>query len=235
MNIEAYREYMTAETLMGPNSALILQELLTAHPLQLSAPDIALDLGCGKGLTSLVLARETGAKVYASDLWTPAEENRKRFAEWGLPDRIVPFCEDANDLHFAEKTFRALVSVDAYHYFGTKRGFFAEKMLPLLKGGATVLLGVPGIRDAYSGRAEELLSEWLGNDAYMFRSPSEWKEIIGSSVRIGHIETWEMECFDAAWEDWLGTENPYAKGDRPYFETHIKPYSCLVGICVEIK
>lgn len=220
---------------MGPNSVRILGELLDRQPSALSGTDVILDLGCGKGLTSLVLAKETGAKVYASDLWIDAEENRKRFAEWSIADQIVPFCEDANDLHFEKNLFRALVSVDAYHYFAGKKGFFPEKVLPMLKDGAAVLIGVPGIREAFSGRSEELLSDWLGDEAYMFKSPTAWKEIIGDSDRIGSVETWEMECFDAAWNDWLNTGNEYAVNDQRFFDTHIKPYSCIVGISIRIK
>lgn len=235
MNIEAYRKNMTAETLMGPNSARILEELLCKQPLCLSDTDIILDLGCGTGLTSLILAKETGAQVYASDLWVSVDDNRKRFMKWGVEDRIIPFCEDANALHYDEKLFSALVSVDAYHYFGARRNFFAEKMLPMLRDKSTVLIGIPGIKDAYTGRSEELLAEWLGDEAGTFQSPTSWKEIIGSSDRIEAVETWEMECFDVAWNEWFATENEYAAGDKQYFDTHIKPYSCIVGICIKIK
>ena len=235
MNIEKYKDHLTSEILMGPDSARILGELLEKHPLGLSENDTVLDLGCGKGLTSFVLASETEAKVYASDLWITAEENRKRFSEWGVSDRIVPFCEDANELSFEKGLFDALVSVDAYHYFGTKKGFFAEKILPFLNDGAEVLIGIPGIKEEFSGKSEELLSLWLGNEAGTFRSPENWKEIIGVSDRIGYIETWEMECFDEAWDDWLKTGNEYAEGDKRFYESHIRPYSCLVGIYVKLK
>ena len=83
MNIEKYRKHMTAEMLMGPNSLRILEELLIKHPFTSSANASVLDLGCGKGLTSLAIANETGAKVYANDLWISAEDNTKRFSEWG--------------------------------------------------------------------------------------------------------------------------------------------------------
>jgi len=127
VNIETFRKYMTAEILMGPNSVIILEELLNKHPLGLTETDIILDLGCGKGLTSFVLSEETAAKVYASDLWIPAEDNKKRFVEWGIENQAVPFCEDANDLHFDKKLFRALVSIDAYHYFATKSSFLLKR------------------------------------------------------------------------------------------------------------
>jgi len=97
------------------------------------------------------------------------------------------------------------------------------------------LIGIPGIKTAYTGCSEELLVEWLGDEAYMFQSPTTWKEIIGNSDRIESVVTWEMECFDSAWNEWLDTENKYAIGDKRFFDTHIKPYTCLVGICIKIK
>ena len=112
---------------------------------------------------------------------------------------------------------------------------FLKKILPFLCDNAAVLIGIPGIKDEYAGRSEELLPEWLGNEAYMFKSPMEWKEIIGRHERIEKIETWEMGCFDLAWNEWLATENQYASGDKRFYETIIKPYTCFVGIYVKIK
>ena len=235
MNIEEYRKYMTAEILMGPNSLRILEELLARHPLTLSAESTVLDLGCGKGLTSFTLAKETGAKVYANDLWISAEDNAKRFSEWGVDDRIIPVHEDANDLHFEKGLFQALVSIDSYHYFATKKGFFEEKILPFLGNEAVALIGVPGIKDEFTGRSEELLSAWLGNEAYMFQSPRAWREIIGNNDRIEALETWEMGCFDLAWNEWFATEHKYALGDKQFFDNLIKPYTCFVGIYIKLK
>ena len=226
---------MTAEMLMGPNSLRILEELLVKHNLAISSDALVLDLGCGKGLTSLAIAKETGAKVFANDLWISAEDNSKRFANWGASEQIIPVHEDANDLHFDKGLFQALVSIDAYHYFATKKGFFEEKILPFLGNEAVVLIGVPGIKDEFTGRSEELLTDWLGNEAYMFQSPSAWREIISNNDRIRVLETWEMGCFDLAWNEWLATEHKYALGDKQFFETLIKPYTCFVGIYIKIK
>lgn len=235
LDINSYKQYISEETMMGPNSVRILAELFERYPLQLTADDQILDLGCGTGLTSLVIAKETGAKVYANDLWVSAEENGKRFARWGIGGQVMPVCEDANHLHFEQKQFSALVSIDSYHYFAGREGFFQEKILPLMKDGGVVLIGIPGLKDEYANRAEELLSDWVGDDAYMFKSPAHWKALIGRHERIESVKTWEMDCFDKAWEEWLAVNNQFARGDRQYFETIIRPYTCFVGICVKLR
>lgn len=235
MDISNYKKYISEETMMGPNSIRILEELFNKYPLQFTSDDLILDLGCGTGLTSLVIAKETGARVYANDLWVSAEENGKRFAQWGVGEQVIPVCEDANNLHFEEKQFNALISIDSYHYFAGYKGFFKEKILPFMKDSGVVLIGIPGLKEEYTGHAEELLSDWLGDDAYMFKSPKLWKELIGSSNRIELVETWEMDCFNKAWNEWLAVNNEFASGDRQYFETIIRPYTCFVGIYIKLK
>ena len=170
MNISDYKKYISSEYMMGPNSVRVLEELFDKYPLQLTSDDLILGLGCEKGLTSLIIAKETGAKVYANDLWISAEENEKCFALWGVSEQVMPVCEDANDLHFDKKQFNALVSIDAYHYFAGYEGFFQEKIMPFVKDGGIVLIGIPGLKDEYEGRAEELSSDWLGDEAYMFKN-----------------------------------------------------------------
>lgn len=235
MNIEEYRTHMTAELLMGPNSLRILEELLTKYPFAISYEASVLDLGCGKGLTSFAIAKETKAKIYANDLWISAEDNAKRFNDWGVGNQIIPVHEDANELNFDKGMFDALISIDSYHYFATKNGFFEEKILPFLSDKAQILIGVPGIKDEFTGRAEELLSDWLGEEAYMFQSPSAWREIIGNNDRIEILETWEMDCFDSAWNEWFATAHKYALADKQFFDNLIKPYTCFVGIYIKLK
>jgi len=104
-----------------------------------------------------------------------------------------------------------------------------------MKDDGVVMIGIPGLKEKYIGRAEELLSDWLGNDTYMFKSPKLWKELIGDSNRIQSVKIWEMDCFNKAWDEWLVTDNKFAINDRQYFETIIKPYTCFVGIYIKLK
>lgn len=230
-----YRQYVCAETMMGPNSVRVLESLLTKYPLTLAPSAAVLDLGCGTGLTSLVIARETGAKVYANDLWISAEDNQRRFDAWGVGGQVIPVHEDANDLHFPPRAFDALFSIDSYHYFAGDPGFFREKLLPFMKDGSVALIGIPGVKEAYAGRSDDLLVDWLGDETHMFKSPSRWKAIIGDDARIESVDAWEMDCFDAAWQEWFASDHEFARGDKRFFDALIEPYTCFVGIRVRMK
>ncbi|NLM49736.1 MAG: class I SAM-dependent methyltransferase [Clostridiaceae bacterium] len=234
MDIKNYEKYISAETLMGPSCVRILEELFEKYPQKFSKDDIILDLSCGTGLSSLVIAKETGARVFANDLWIREEENKKRFSEWGIYGQVIPFCADANNLSFDKGQFKALISIDSYHYFAGKEGFFQEKILPFMKDGGVILIAIPGLKEEYSDKGN-LLSDWLGDEAYMFKSAKCWEKLIGSHCRIKTLKTWEMGCFEKAWDEWFSVNNEYALGDLKYYETIIKPYTCFVGIYVKLK
>lgn len=232
MRSDQYQGYFVAENLMGPNSIRLLDELLTEYPLSFTTENCVLDLGCGTGLTSLFIAKETGATVYANDLWISEEANRKRFEAWNMQDRLVPVHEDANHLHFLPEMFDAIISIDSYHYFGGKEGFFAAKLLPFLKKGGMVLIVIPGMKHAYDGRSEELLIDWLGEECYMFQSANYWKQILGEHPGTEAIRTWEMTSFEMPWQEWFATGHEFALADQKIYESLIKPYTCFVGIMV---
>ncbi len=229
---EKYKKYFCVPYLMGPNGVRLLDEMLDAFPMKYTEDNSILDLGCGSGLTSLYLAYETGAKVFAADLWISEEDNRKRIEEWGMQDRIIPMQCDANDLQFDKQAFDAVVSVDSYHYFGGKEGYFIEKILPLLKKGGTALICVPGIKNKYTGRSEAYLGPWLGDEASLFRSADEWKQIIGKNRDIVSVKTWELFGFYIPWQEWFDTLHGYALKDKQFFDSVIRPFSCFVGIMV---
>ncbi len=231
---DKYSKYFTNEYLMGPNSIRLADELLLAYPLNIEANGIILDLGCGTGLTSLFIANETGANVYANDLWIDPEENLKRFQKWNMDKRIIPVHSDANQLDFQENFFDAVISIDSYHYFAGKKNFFKEKILPFVKNGGTVLIAVPGVKEEYEGRQKELLGEWLGDDYYMFHSCKWWQNIIGVSPCMEFVNTWELKNFKIAWEEWLQLDNIHTADDKKHY-SEIKKCTCFIGIAVKKK
>jgi len=67
---------------MGPNP-LWLTEFLT-QPFDLKPGMRVLDLGCGKGMTSVFLAREFGVQVYAVQSWDPPDDIWNNAKEYGV-------------------------------------------------------------------------------------------------------------------------------------------------------
>ncbi|MCM1082057.1 MAG: class I SAM-dependent methyltransferase [Clostridium sp.] len=232
MRSEHYRNYFKVPFMMGPNCLRFLDELLEEYPLQFTSDNLVLDLGCGSGITSLFIAKETGADVYANDLWVSEEENRKHFTDWNMNDKITPVCEDAANLQFDKEMFDAVISIDSYHYFAGKEGFFVDNILPYVKRGGIVLIAIPGIRHEYDGQSKELLTPWLGEDAYMFQSADFWKRMIGGHKDIEAVRTWELSSFELPWQEWFDTKHEFALNDENYFENYIKPFTTFVGIMV---
>ena len=235
MELTPYQPYLTSSYLMGPNSLRLLQELLGRIPLDLTPDSLILDLGCGTGLTSYALCRETGARVLANDLWISGEENAARFAAWGVGERVTPVHENADDLCFEPESFDAIVSIDSYHYFAGKKGYFEQKILPFLKPGGVAIFGVPGIREAFDMQTETLLEPWAHDESYMFRSPRQWRELLGDSPEIASVWVGELACFDEAWQDWLSTDHQYARQDAGFWESIIRPCTNFVGMIIRKK
>lgn len=217
---EKYRRYFTKEYLMGPNSFRLLDELIAKRP-EGARFDRTLDLGCGFALTSIFIANETDARsVCALDLWISATENYQRIRDNHLEDRIIPIHGDAMDMPFAHDYFDAIVSVDAYHYFGCKEGVFAEKILPFVKPGGHVMIAVPGLREAPKGELRELFETWAeGDDAQLFRTAEWWENLLREECgEQCDIAVREAECFDVAWREWFESGHEYGLRDREFLE-----------------
>ena len=227
MEQNAITEYEIQENMMGPSALILLEELLANT--QLRSGMRVLDLGCGKGLSSMYLATKFHVEVFAVDLWISATENWRRFVQHGLDNQIIPIHADAKELPFADQYFDAVVSVDAYHYFGNHDHYFAHTLLPLLKPQALVAIAFPGMKHEVFGAIpsemepfwnEEALDTWHGIEW--------WKPKFQAILHDFHI--WEMRCFDTAWQAWLSTENPHAIADREMIRTDRGRYMNLIGI-----
>jgi cyclopropane fatty-acyl-phospholipid synthase-like methyltransferase len=104
-------------TMMGPN-VLWLAEW-ASRDIGFQPGMRVLDLGCGKAASSIFIAKEFGATVWAADLWINPTENWTRIEAAGLADRVFPLQTEAHALPFADNYFDVIVSFDAFHYFGT--------------------------------------------------------------------------------------------------------------------
>src|SRR3954451_5743373 len=110
-------EWVTTSVTGGANS-LWLTEWLTAA-MDLRPGMRVLDLGCGRASSSILLLREFGVQVWATDLWFSAAENIERIRGAGVEDGVFPLHADARSLPFAPDFFDAILCIDSYPYFGT--------------------------------------------------------------------------------------------------------------------
>lgn len=87
----SYDARWTIENQMGPHALWLLEWLAPALGLDTLRPGArVLDLGCGRAMTSVFLAKEYDLQVTAADLWVKSEENAVRIAEAGVADRVLP-------------------------------------------------------------------------------------------------------------------------------------------------
>ena len=212
------------QTMMGPNALRILDELLARAPLPKNAR--VLDLGCGMGLTSMALAKGYGCTVTAADLWVAAEDNARRFAEAGLSDRITAVHCEAHALPFEAERFDAVVSIDSWHYFAAQSEYPSAHVLPLLKPGGLLLVGIPGLRHALDSVPADLRPYWV--DGMNFCTLSWWRELWLQCTGLTVRAAFDMRCHKQAWDEWLESDNEHAKNDvvmmdmeaGRYFATH---------------
>lgn len=231
---ETYKNLFTKEYLMGPNGIRLLEEMLEHYPLKRGLR--LLDLGCGKGLTSLYLARETDATVFAADLWISATENNALFHAWHVSDKVIPLHADANNLPFANEYFDAVICIDAFHYVGTQPHFFEQKILPLLKPNGAALLAIPGLKEEIHGKEPAVIREWLAGEEsefHLFHSREWWLNHLGKSDAFDIVQHFDLQCFDAAWNDWFSSQHEFALHDEKYFQKGVSNYLSTVGLIIK--
>ena len=238
MNYPLSKKYGTPRymaKIMGPNPLKLLEELLTDHRIPRGAT--VCDLGSGQGLTSVFMAKEYGFKVYAADLWSDPEENRRFFREEGLDEsRIVPVKADAEALEFGKEFFDAVVSTDSYNYFGRDPAYLDEKLLPFVKGGGYIYITVPGMKkDLHGDLPEELLLSWTPEQLDYLHDADYWRAITDKCVGAEVIEVSQMESNEEVWADWLMQENEYAVGDRKSMEAGGGKYLNFIKIVLRKK
>jgi len=229
---EANVEFLKT-TMMGPN-AMRLAEALASH-LQIDEETRILDLGCGRGLSTLLLAQKYGASVFAADLWISPTENYKRFQALGIADHVVPIFTDATKgLPFANGYFDLLFTVDSYHYFGDTPEMLPS-LVPFIKKGGFIAAVVPGLRYEFGKNVPvEMQPVWNSEMERTLHSLGWWKELWGRENGIEIIDCREMSCCKQAWDEWLTAYPPEAAHDVKMMEAEGGKYFNLVQLIARV-
>jgi SAM-dependent methyltransferase len=184
---------------MGPNPLWLLENV--AEDLDLRPGMRVLDLGCGKGATSVFLAREYGVRVVAADWWISPQESAAVFAEAGVGDRVQAIRSEAHVLPFAPESFDAIVSLDAFEYFGTDDGYLPYLVKFLCPGGQ-LGMATPGmtreVRDL--GAIPDHIKKVVGWEAIAWHT-AEWWRFQWEITEMVTVTSARLQ--EDGWQDWL--------------------------------
>ncbi|MGP4043991.1 SAM-dependent methyltransferase [Streptomyces sp. 2A115] len=184
---------------MGPNPLWLLEDL--ARDLDLRPGMRILDLGSGKGATSVFLAREYGAQVVAADWWIAPEEAQAVFAKAGVDDRVEAVRAEAHGLPFEEESFDAIVSVDAFEYFGTADSYLPY-LVRFLRPGGQLSMATPAMTQEVRelGAIPPHIKEVVGWEAIAWHT-AEWWRFQWEITELVTITSARLQ--QDAWRDWL--------------------------------
>jgi len=191
---------------MGPGGLYLAAQI--ARGLNLSQGQRVLDLGCGRGASSIFLAKHYEVSVVAVDLWISATKLYQQFQKHGVEDRVVPLNLDVTkDLPFADDYFNAIFCMDSVHYYGGTVSFW-NHLLPHLKRGGRLGVGSPCFNQEFSPETLKALPSVYddGTDLWpdefsKYHSPAWWKGLIQNTGGMDVIASYELEDGVIYWED----------------------------------
>ncbi len=203
--------------------------------LQLQPGEIVLDLGCGKGESSVFIARHYGVQVKALDLWTSAEFLAQKFAVRGVSDMISAIQMDATQpLPYAENELDAIFCMNSFNFYGAKPGFLAH-LLRHLKAGGRLCIGSEVL-------SHEFTPEQIANPPFVYAfnlpPPNQDVNVFTGDFITQHTPGWWRDFFQAS--GLVDVETCYELDDaeaiyqelvRFEHENHTDPFD--VQICLD--
>jgi cyclopropane fatty-acyl-phospholipid synthase-like methyltransferase len=181
----------------GGANALWLTEWL-AGALDLRPGMRVLDLGCGRGMSSIFLHREFGVQVWATDLWFSASENSQRIRDAGAQEGVFPIHADARTLPFAAEFFDAIVSIDSFLYYGTD-DFYLSNIARFVKPGGSIGIAGAGLSKEIEGDLPEHLRAWWVPELWSLHSATWWRR---HWERTGIMEIDLADTLPDGWQLW---------------------------------
>lgn len=159
----------------GPGGEAETRLALALSGLDRSAPLHVADIGCGTGASTLILARETHARITAVDFLPEFLEVLKaKAAQAGVADRITTLPCSMDDLPFADGDLDAIWSEGAIYNIGFENG--VKTWRRFLKPGG--LLVASEITWLTASRPAELQAYW----------EREYPEIDTASAKLAVLE-----------------------------------------------
>jgi SAM-dependent methyltransferase len=207
----------------GGANALWLAEWL-AQAIELRPGMRVLDLACGRAMSSVFLHREFGVQVWAVDLWHSASENLQRIRDAGVEDGVFPIHADARSLPFAAEFFDAVVSIDAFVYFGTDDLYLTDLARLMKRGGMLGIAGA-GLTREIGGPVPDHLREWWEPSHWCLHSADWWRQ---HWERTGILDVEIADAMPEGWRLWLDWQLAVA----PHNSSEIAALKADAGRCL---
>ena len=195
------------ENQMGLNPLWLTEWL--CEKMSLTSGMRVLDLGCGKALSSIFLAKEYGVQVWAADLWIKPTDNYERIRQAGVEDRVFPVHADARSLPFAEGYFDAILCTDSYIYFGTD-DLYLDYLHQFVRPGRQIGITVPGFMRELNGRLPEHLLPFWAQECWTWHTVDWWQ---WHWERTELMDDISVDTLPDGWKSWLQWKKARAKGE----------------------
>ena len=202
-------EWIMASVSGGANS-LWLSEWLT-EALDLRPGMRVLDLGCGRGASSIFLRREFDVQVWATDLWFSVSERLQRVRDAGVEDGVFPIHADARSLPFAAEFFDAIICIDSFPYYGTDDLYLNYLARFVKPDGRVGVAGAGVMREIEGAVPEHLLAWWTQDLAWCLHSATWWRRHWEQS---GIMDIEVADTMPDGWQMWLNWHRAIAPDNR---------------------
>jgi cyclopropane fatty-acyl-phospholipid synthase-like methyltransferase len=204
-------EWIMASVSGGANS-LWLSEWL-AEALDLRPGMRVLDLGCGRGASSIFLHREFDVQVWAADLWNSVSERFRRVQDAGVEGGVFPIHADARSLPFAAEFFDAIICIDAFPYCGGTDDLYLNYLARFVKpGGLVGIAGAGMVQDVENAGVPDHLRAWWTQDQGWCLHSAKWWRRHWEQSGIMDIEV--ADTMPDGWQRWLDWHRAIAPDNR---------------------
>jgi cyclopropane fatty-acyl-phospholipid synthase-like methyltransferase len=206
-------EWIIAAVSGGANSLWLTEWLTEEMPLR---PGMRLlDLGCGRGTSSVFLHQEFGVEVWAADLWFSVDERAERFRDAGVQNSVFPIHADARTLPFATEFFDAIISIDSFVYYGTD-DLYLNYLARFVKPDGPIGIAGAGLVQEFDGHIPDHLQTWWQPSMTCLHSADWWRQ---HWERSGVARVMLADTLPDGWRLWRDWQHAVAPDNQVEIET----------------
>jgi SAM-dependent methyltransferase len=185
---------------MAPGGLLLAQML--ASELALETGEKVLDLGCGRGQSSVYLASRYEVQVISLDLWIASDERAHRAESAGVAALVTALQGDVcRGLPIERGSLDAIFCMQAFHCFGT-RSWVLDYLVSLLRPGGRIGIAQGCFRE----EPEALPALFSDTDGWhaeyeKYHSTGWWRDHLSANPELTVTRAEEVLDGEILWED----------------------------------